>query len=141
MVDLKQLKVTMRRVAPALVALTFALATPAEARLLVCNRSAHMTSVALGHFNGTDWMSEGWWTIAPKTCANLIRSPLDARYYYLYATDGAAGTWDGSKAFCTATRKFSIVGRARCTDRGFDRKGFFQIDTGEAPEWTQTLSD
>lgn len=129
------------RVALGLIVLTLMLAAPAEARFSVCNRSAHATSVALGHFNGTDWMSEGWWTIQPKTCANLLRAPLDARYYYLYATDGAAGTWDGGKAFCTATHKFSIVGRAHCVDRGFDHKGFFQIDTGESPEWTQTLSD
>ena len=129
------------RVALGLIVLTLTLAAPAEARFSVCNRSAHATSVALGHFNGTDWMSEGWWTIQPRTCANLMRAPLDARYYYLYATDGAAGTWDGGKTFCTATHKFSIVGRARCIDRGFDRKGFFQIDTGESPEWTQTLSD
>jgi len=129
------------RVALGLAVLSLMLAAPAEARFSVCNRSAHATSVALGHFNGTDWVSEGWWTIAPKTCTSLLRAPLDARYYYLYATDGAAGTWDGSKAFCTATRKFSIVGRAHCVDRGFDSKGFFQIDTGESPEWTQTLSD
>ena len=129
------------RVTCGLVALTLLMATPAEARFTVCNRSAHATSVAFGRFNGTDWVSQGWWMVAPSTCVSLVKAPLDARYYYLYATDGAAGTWDGNKAFCTATRKFSIVGRARCIDRGFDKKGFFQIDTGESPEWTQTLSD
>ena len=129
------------RSAIALVVLISAAAGPAEARLAICNRSEHMTSVALGRFNGVDWMSEGWWKIAPNACADLIKAPLDARYYYLYATDGGAGTWDGGKAFCTATRKFTIVGRGQCAGRGYDRKGFFQIDTGESPDWTQSLSD
>jgi|SRR5579871_815580 len=117
------------------------LMSPAEARLAVCNRSDRAATVALGRFNGTDWMSEGWWTVAPSACADLIKEPLDARYYYLYASDGASGTWDGGKVFCTGGGKFSIVGRARCSARGFDRKGFFEIDTGEKPDWTQSLSD
>jgi len=117
------------------------LLSPADARLSVCNRSARPANVAVGRFNGTDWMSEGWWTVAPNACADLIKGPLDARYYYLYASDGASGTWDGSKIFCTGGDRFAIVGRARCTSRGFDRKGFFEIDTGEKPDWTQSLSD
>lgn len=129
------------RVALALLALTPLLASPAAARLAVCNRSERAANVALGRYDGTHWMSEGWWTVAPNACTNLINGPLNARYYYLYASDGASGTWDGDKGFCTGGGKFSIVGRAHCTDRGFDRKGFFQIDTGEKPDWTQSLSD
>jgi uncharacterized membrane protein len=130
----------MRR-AFALVLLTPLLAAPAHAKFAVCNKGTHEADVALGHFNGTDWMSEGWWKVAPKSCANLLSTPLDARFYYLYANDGGAGTWDGGKQFCTETHDFKIVGRAQCADRGFDKKGFFQIDTGEAPDWTKSLSD
>ncbi len=133
------------RFAPALlVAMTSvaALVHPAGAALSVCNKSERHVKVALGRFNGRDWSSEGWWSVAPKSCSKLIAGPLDARYYYLYATDGAAGTWDGGKSFCTAPAgTFTVVGRGECASRGYDRRGFFEVDTGEKPDWTQSLSD
>jgi uncharacterized membrane protein len=129
------------RAALAAFALSGLLAAPAHAKFAVCNKGAHAASVAIGHFDGTDWMSEGWWIIGPNACENLIAVPLDARYYYLYANDGGSGTWDGSTEFCTDVRKFSIVGRGHCAARGYNRKGFFQIDTHQMPDWTQTLSD
>lgn len=121
-------------------AVLFAAFGPARAGLSVCNRSAAAAKVALGRFNGTDWTSEGWWQIAADKCAELTKGNLDARYYYLYATDGAAGTWEGKSHFCAATApKFSIVGRGGCAAHGYDRKGFFEIDTGDNFNWTQTL--
>ncbi len=114
--------------------------SPAKAALNVCNRSNLPAKVAVGRFNGTKWMSQGWWTIAPAKCAVLVEGDLDARYYYLYAADGAAGTWDGSTVFCTApSDKFAIIGRAACAAGGFDKRGFFEIDTGRALNWTQSL--
>jgi uncharacterized membrane protein len=115
-------------------------ATPARAGLTVCNKSAAPAKVALGRFNGTEWMSEGWWQIPPNHCSELAAGRLDARYYYLYATDGAAGTWEGKSRFCAApAERFAIVGRGACAARGYDRKGFFEIDTGDNFNWTQTL--
>lgn len=116
--------------------------SPAEAAFNVCNKANLNARVAIGRFDGTNWSSIGWWTIAPKACAGLLTGPLDARYYYLYATDGAAGTWEGSTHFCVAPNaKFSIAGRGQCGKRGFDSRGFFEVDTGNAPDWTQTLSN
>jgi uncharacterized membrane protein len=114
----------------------------AKASLTVCNKGSQTASVALGRFNGTDWMSEGWWQVAARKCSEVVAGPLDARYYYLYASDGVSGTWGGGTLFCTApSLKFSIAGRGQCAQRGFDRRGFFRIDTGQAPNWTQSLSD
>ena len=88
----------MRRIVPALAISHPAaagglagFATPAHAGFNVCNKASLKARVAIGRFDGTNWTSMGWWTIAPKTCAGLLTGPLDARYYYLYATDGAAG--------------------------------------------------
>jgi uncharacterized membrane protein len=115
---------------------------PAEAALGVCNRGAHPVKVAVGLFNGTRWASRGWWHVAPKQCLQLVPGGLSARYYYMYATDGAAGTWDGSKSFCIASAEhFDIVGRGGCSERGYDRHGFFEIDTGNRTDFTQMLSD
>lgn len=134
----------MRRTLAAmtLVSLPLLAALPAQAGLNICNKASLKAKVALGHFDGTHWSSSGWWTIAPKSCAGLLTGPLDARYYYLYATDGAAGTWEGGTHFCVAPdAKFTIPGRENCSQRGFDRRGFFEIDTGNAPNWTQALSN
>jgi uncharacterized membrane protein len=116
--------------------------TPAEAAFNVCNKANLKTRVAVGHFDGTNWSSTGWWTIEPKACVDVITGPLNARYYYLYASDGAAGTWEGKTHFCVAPgAKFTIPGRADCDKRGFDRRGFFEVDTGSSPDWTQNLSN
>ncbi|MBL6853600.1 MAG: DUF1036 domain-containing protein [Alphaproteobacteria bacterium] len=129
------------RFAVALAILTLAIG-PAEAKFSVCNKGLREAKVALGRFGGTHWISEGWFHIAPKKCALLIPGKLDARYYYLYATDGAQGTWDGGTNFCVGTADtFSIDGRASCVARGFDKRGFFQIDTGDRLDWSQNLSD
>ncbi len=130
------------RFAPLLIALLALLAGPAQAAFTICNKSDHTAKVALGYFDGRHWSSQGWWTVKAKKCAGLIAGPLDARYYYLYATDSATGAWDGGKVFCTATTdKFAVAGRANCAGRGYDRKGFFEVDTGQDPNWTQSLSD
>jgi uncharacterized membrane protein len=118
------------------------LSQPASAALNVCNKTARDARVAVGRFDGTDWMSEGWWTVTPAKCTTVVTGPLKARYYYLYAVDGGSGSWDGARQFCLGTAdKFQAVGRTNCIGRGMDRKGFFRIDTGDKPDYTQTLSD
>jgi uncharacterized membrane protein len=129
----------MRPIFLALAALVLA-AGPAAADMKVCNKTSKPAKVALGRFDGKQWTSQGWWTIAAKDCAKLISGPLDARFYYLYGTDGASGTWDGGNGFCTtASDKFSIAGRGSCAQHGYDRKGFFEVDTGNNLSWTQAL--
>ena len=125
----------------ALIALA-AVAVPARAGLSVCNKTEHGLTVAVGHFDGRNWASEGWWHVGDNKCAEVITGHLDARYYYLYAADGGSGTWDGGTDFCVdMTGKFSIAGRGACAVHGMDRRGFFEVDTGNRLDWTQTLSD
>jgi uncharacterized membrane protein len=116
------------------------LASPAQAALTVCNKARNPARVALGRFDGRDWASQGWWLLAPRQCADVVPGKLDARYYYLYATDGQAGVWDGNTGFCVAaTQKFAIFGRGNCAERGYDRKRFFRIDTNDNLNQVQNL--
>src|SRR5580658_5838554 len=117
------------------------LAKPAHASLQVCNQTSQAVRVAIGRFDGRVWTSAGWWSIASKQCAGLITGPLVAEFYYLYAVDGKGGVWDGGTHFCTTVNNFSIARRGACATSGYDRRGFFPIDTGQSPDWTQTLSD
>jgi uncharacterized membrane protein len=124
------------------VLLLLALAAPAQAALNVCNKTARPVRVAVGRFNGTDWASEGWWTLVAKQCAAVVAGRLDARYYYVFATDDGPGSWGGNRGFCVASAdRFSVVGRDDCAGRGYERKGFFAVDTGQATDYTQSISD
>jgi uncharacterized membrane protein len=122
--------------------MTTLIAWPGYAAFTVCNRTGHAAKVALGYFDGKAWSSKGWWMLPRDGCLRLVSGQLDARYYYLYATDGDLGSWTGRSGFCVAANDaFSIKGRAHCEKRGYDRKGFFEIDTGEAKNYIQILSD
>ena len=115
---------------------------PAAARFSVCNKTGHPTSIALGFFNGKQWASSGWWKIAAGYCAALIEEPLPGRFYYLYAEhENLGGAWEGDRSFCVGSGHFAIVGRADCSAHGYEIKRFFQVDTGNSPEWTENLAD
>jgi uncharacterized membrane protein len=123
-------------------ALALGLASPTHAAFNVCNKTSLPVRTAIARFDGTSWTSEGWWTIQPRACTSLLTGPLQGRFYYLYASDGAAGTWEGKTHFCVAPdKRFKSVGRGDCASRGFDRRGFFEVDTGKKPDWTQSLSN
>jgi uncharacterized membrane protein len=119
-----------------------AIAVPAWAGLQVCNKGKIAAKVALGRFDGKAWISQGWWLIAPGSCETILAGPLDGRYYYLYGTDGGSGTWSGDTDFCTKDgTAFSIARSESCAVKGYDRKGFFEIDTKDKTDVTQSLSD
>jgi len=42
---------------------------------------------------------------------------------------------------CTQDKSFAIKGVQDCDERGYKRTGFFEVDTGEAKDWTIRLTD
>jgi hypothetical protein len=42
---------------------------------------------------------------------------------------------------CTRDKEFTIRGIEDCLARGYDRTGFFEVDTGEQRAWTVQLTD
>jgi uncharacterized membrane protein len=42
---------------------------------------------------------------------------------------------------CTRDKEFTIHGTEDCLARGFDRTGFFEVDTGEQRSWEVRLTD
>lgn len=111
-------------------------APPAQADLSVCNRLAVPLSAALGYHDGQDWVSEGWWQLAPESCTKLLAGKLTARFYYLHAVDTREGrVWGGSAPLCISPTAFTIKGRSDCTGRGYARAGFHEVDTGTALDW------
>jgi uncharacterized membrane protein len=122
--------------------LAFAGAPPALADFRLCNNSSQRVSVAISYTDGTQWITEGWWNLKPSACETLLRGALAAQFYYVYGMDERGGEWKGKAFMCTRDREFRIIGRNNCLVRGYDRTGFFEIDTGnQAKNWTVQLTD
>lgn len=118
------------------------LSAPARADFRACNNTASRVSLALAHTDGSAWVSEGWWNLKANTCETLLRGALAAEFYYVYGIDESGGEWKGKAFMCTRDREFRIDGRQDCFVRGFDRTGFFEIDTGkDAKDWTVQLTE
>jgi uncharacterized membrane protein len=117
-------------------------AAPALADLRMCNTTASRIGVAIGYRDAQGWVTEGWWNLAPRGCETLLRGTLAARFYYVHAVDyDKGGEWTGKSVMCTRNKEFTIRGIEDCLARGFDRSGFFEVDTGEQKSWTIQLTD
>ncbi len=114
----------------------------AWADLKLCNSSTSRVGVAIGYQDNTGWATEGWWNIASKTCETLLKGAVPSRFVYVHAIDyDRGGEWGGKNEMCTAEKSFAIRGVQDCVKRGYKRTGFFEVDTGEAKEWTIRLTD
>ena len=117
-------------------------AVPARADLRVCNQSSNQVSVALGYRADKGWQSEGWWVAPASKCAVVYQGDLHSRFFYLYAADDiGGGAWDGSVFMCTRDESFTIFGVEDCLARGYERTGFFEVDTQNRTDWTLQLTD
>ncbi len=115
--------------------------SPARADLKLCNNTSSSVSIAIGYKDKEGWASEGWWTAKPTACINLLKGPLIARYYYVYAVDREkGGNWGGKAMVCIKDKIFTIRGLDKCTERGYQQQGFFEVDTSEKQDWTVSLS-
>ncbi len=116
--------------------------TPAAADLKLCNSTASRVGVAIGYQDKEGWATEGWWNIASQTCETLLKGPVPSRFIYVHAVDyDRGGEWAGKNDMCTGEKSFTIRGVQDCPARGYKSTGFFEVDTGDAKEWTIRLTD
>ena len=129
--------------AGAIVALSLAASTsPAAADFRLCNNTSSRVGIAIGYKDGDGWTTEGWWNLPARTCETMLKGNLVARYYYVYAIDyDRGGEWMGQAYMCTRDKEFTILGIGDCLARGYDRTGFFEVDTGEQRAWTVQLTE
>jgi uncharacterized membrane protein len=117
-------------------------AGPAAADFRLCNNTSSRVGVAVGYKDADGWSTEGWWNLPSRTCETVLKGNLVARYYYVYAIDyDRGGEWMGQAFMCTRDKEFTIRGISDCLARGFDRTGFFEVDTGEQRAWTVQLTE
>ena len=80
--------------------------------------------------------------MSSRACETLLRGTLVARFYYIYAIDyDRGGEWSGQAFMCSRDKEFTIKGTEDCLARGFDRTGYFEVDTGEQRAWTVQLTE
>lgn len=119
-----------------------ALAPPARADLKLCNTTSSRIGVAIGYQDANGWATEGWWNIAAQTCETLHKGALSSRFFYVHAVDyDRGGEWAGQSFMCSTDKTFTIRGVQDCPQRGYKKTGFFEVDTGEAKDWTVRLTD
>jgi uncharacterized membrane protein len=117
-------------------------AEPAKADFRLCNNTSNRVGIAVGYKENEGWTTEGWWNIAARSCETVLRGGLVARFYYIYAVDyDRGGEWSGQAFMCTREKEFTIRGTDDCLARGYDRTGFFEVDTGDQPSWTVQLTE
>lgn len=121
---------------------TFSTITPAHAELRLCNKTPVQVGIAIGYKGEGEWVSEGWWNLDAESCQVVVDGPLPSRYYYLYALDyEEGGSWGGTAYMCTHDKEFTIHGTTDCVARGYERRGFIEVDTGDKLSWTVQLTE
>jgi uncharacterized membrane protein len=114
---------------------------PGSSGLRLCNKTASRVGVAVGYKEEGQWVTEGWWNVGSGSCETLMPGPLFSRFYYVYAVDyDQGGVWGGKASMCTRDKMFTIKGIEDCVARGYERSGFFEVDTGEQKSWTVQLT-
>ena len=122
----------------------FGMVTSVQSELRLCNKTDAEVEVAIGYQSQkSDGLNtEGWWSIVQNACEVLIPSDLVFERYYLYAVDAEnGGEWGGKNYMCTMERKFTIEGNSNCFVRGFERTGFFEVNTENQQSWTVHLTE
>lgn len=138
----RRLSRILARAAAFAVLLLAASAYPAKADFRLCNNTGSRVGVAIGYKDNEGWTTEGWWNVSSRSCETLLRGALVARYYYIYAVDyDRGGEWSGKAYMCSREKEFTIRGTDNCLARGYDRTGFFEVDTSEQRSWTVQLTD
>jgi uncharacterized membrane protein len=133
---------TVPLLAGLIVAAALCAATPAAADFRLCNNTGSRVGIAVGYKDSEGWTTEGWWNLSARSCDTLLRGALVARFYYIYAVDyDRGGEWSGKAFMCTRDKEFTIRGIEDCLARGYEKTGFFEVDTGEQRSWTVQLTE
>lgn len=118
-------------------------APAARADFRLCNDTRSLVGVAIGYRDKEGWITEGWWRIPAESCASLIEGRLNSRFYYVFGEDAdKGGQWRGGVFMCTSNKEFKIRGTEDCYARGYERTGFFEVDTtSERSNWLVRLTE
>lgn len=122
-------------------------ASPAAAQLAVCNRTLEPANVAVARDVAppqapeAEMQVEGWWTVGPNQCANVVQGELGSRFLFVHVQDVLGRAMlDGPTPLCVAYGRFRHTSPPDCWPAGLIEAGFHEIDTLDSPRWTLFLA-
>jgi len=119
-----------------------AASTPARADLKLCNYTESRIGVTFGYKDDKGWLTEGWWNVLARGCVTLITGELKGRFYYVHGIDyDRGGEWAGKTPMCIDDKTFTIRDIRNCATHGHKETGFYEVDTGDAKDYTIRLVD
>jgi len=114
----------------------------ALARFTVCNQTLQILNLAMGIERDGRFQTEGWWIVSANSCIDLVKTPLENRFVYVYAMNvRGEDVFKGKTRMCVNSQQFVIDGVEECWQRGYDAANFAEIDTGDALQWDLFLRD
>ena len=86
---------------------------PAKADLKLCNRTSYVLDAATSTIKNTDSVTQGWSRIIPGDCAVMLKGPLAAASYLVYARTalahaGPPRAWGGAFPICVKDGNFNL---------------------------------
>ena len=116
---------------------------PAAADFRLCNNTSSRVGIALGYKDAEGWTTEGWWNVSSRSLRDACCAARWSRGSIIStrSTTTAAANGQAQAFMCSRDKEFTIQGTEDCLARGFDRTGFFEVDTGEQRAWTVQLTE
>jgi len=107
----------------------------------VCNDTAEPLMAAIAE-SGAKPVSQGWWRISAKSCAQLMTKSLGGNPVYLLAQKlNGTVVVGGTEKFCTAPIAFEVQARADCARHGMSEAGFAPTAGHGAPGFVTHIGD
>lgn len=140
----------VRRIAGLILcALACAYAPSANAALKLCNRTSYVLYAAVGSVQGMQAITQGWFRMVPGTCQSVVKEPLTAKSYFVYARSslahsGTSRAWGGSQNMCVKDATFALrtsLASARCSEDDTFGLPFAAVDTQRQKSWAMTFDD
>ena len=117
-------------------------AVPAQADFRLCNNTRAASASRSATRTRKAGPPRAGGTSRPRAARRCCAERSSHDYYYIYAIDyDRGGEWSGQAFMCSRDKEFTIRGTEDCLARGFDRTGFFEVDTGEQRAWTVQLTE
>ncbi len=114
------------------------MASPANAKYSLCNKSSYALSAAIGYVDGDRLATRGWWRLRPGQCKVVLTEPTDPGRYFVYAEavpghKGALRAWSGETPLCVENEGFfNLRNQEVCRENAVAQRNFFDVEVTPA---------
>lgn len=119
-------------------AVAFTLATAADAKYSLCNKTSYALAAAIGYVDGDRLATRGWWRLRPGQCKVVLTEPTNPGRYFVYAEGipghrGPLRAWSGDTELCVEESGFfNLRNQEVCRDNPSGQRAFFDIEVTPA---------